>query len=77
MLTVHRSSLAAQVALALVLFVGGAVAARSAELVMFEQSFCEWCEVWEDEVGVIYSKTNEGKKVPIRRLISMTIAPLI
>ena len=68
MLTGHKSSLLAQLALALVLLVGVATAARSAELVMFESPLCEWCEVWEDEVGIIYSKTSEGKRVPIRKV---------
>lgn len=35
---------------------------------MFEQTFCEWCEVWEKEVGIIYAKTDEGKRVPIRKV---------
>ena len=68
MLAGHRTSIFAQVALALVIFVGGATAARSVELVMFEQPFCAWCEVWEDEVGILYSKTAEGKRIPIRKV---------
>ncbi len=35
---------------------------------MFEQLFCEWCEAWDKEVGIIYSKTSEGKRVPLRRI---------
>ena len=68
MLTGQKISLLAQMALTLVLLIGGAAAARSAELVMFESSLCEWCEVWEDEVGIIYSKTVEGKRAPIRKV---------
>lgn len=68
MFTGRRFSPLFQAALALVLLVGGATAARSAELVMFTQPLCEWCEVWEGEVGIIYSKTAEGKKVPIRKV---------
>lgn len=42
--------------------------ARAAELVMVEQSGCEWCEVWEEEIGLIYHKTSEGRAVPLRRV---------
>ena len=42
--------------------------ARAAELVMFDAPFCEWCERWDEEVGVIYHKTDEGRRAPLRRL---------
>jgi len=42
--------------------------AESAELVMFEAPYCEWCEVWDDEVGVVYHKTSEGRRAPLRRI---------
>lgn len=42
--------------------------AKSAELVMFEAPFCEWCEIWDDEVGVVYAKTSEGRLAPLRRV---------
>ncbi len=42
--------------------------APAAELVMVEQPACEWCEVWDDEVGVVYSKTAEGRIAPLRRI---------
>jgi hypothetical protein len=42
--------------------------AESAELVMFEAPFCEWCEVWDDEVGMIYHMTSEGRLAPLRRV---------
>ncbi|MDA1090128.1 MAG: hypothetical protein O3A85_07440 [Proteobacteria bacterium] len=35
---------------------------------MFNSSSCTWCELWEDEVGVIYEKTDEGKNLPLRRV---------
>ncbi len=35
---------------------------------MFRQAMCEWCEVWDDEVGVVYDKTREGRQVPIREV---------
>ena len=40
----------------------------AAELVMFESPACEWCEVWDEEVGVIYAKTDEARIVPLRRM---------
>ena len=39
-----------------------------AELVMFESPECEWCEVWHEEVGIIYDKTIEAKTVPLLRM---------
>ena len=42
--------------------------AVSAELVMFEQDTCEWCEVWHEEVGVVYAKTDEARAAPLRRI---------
>jgi len=29
---------------------------------------CEWCEVWEEEVGIVYNKTEEACVAPIRRV---------
>jgi thioredoxin-related protein len=42
--------------------------AEGAELVMFEALSCEWCEVWDEEVGVVYHKTVEGRLAPLRRI---------
>ncbi|MCF6232005.1 MAG: hypothetical protein L3J36_02695 [Rhodobacteraceae bacterium] len=41
---------------------------NAAELVMVEQTGCEWCEVWNDEIGPVYPKTTEGKFAPLRRV---------
>lgn len=38
----------------------------AAELVMFHQAACEWCERWHEEVGVVYSKTPAARKAPLR-----------
>ena len=38
------------------------------ELVMYEQEYCEWCEKWDEEVGVVYPKTKEGKMAPLRKV---------
>lgn len=41
---------------------------RAAELIMFEQDYCEWCEQWNEDIGVFYAKTSEGKRAPLRRV---------
>ena len=41
---------------------------RAAELVMFDSPTCDWCAAWEREVGVIYDKTDEGRRAPLRRV---------
>jgi len=40
----------------------------AAELVMFDSPACEWCEMWDEEIGVIYEKTEEGGKAALRRV---------
>jgi hypothetical protein len=42
--------------------------ARAAELVMFEQAGCEWCEAFNREIAPIYAKTEEGLRAPLRRV---------
>lgn len=42
--------------------------ACAAELVMFEQAGCSWCEVFNREVGPVYGKTDEGMRAPLRRV---------
>ncbi len=46
----------------------GPVRAEAAQLVMLEQAGCEWCRVWNEEVGVAYPKTEEGAFAPLRRI---------
>ncbi len=41
---------------------------EAAELVMLEQQGCAWCEVWNEEIGIAYPKTDEGKAAPLRRV---------
>ncbi len=43
-------------------------AARAAELIMFEEQGCPWCERWRKEIGVAYPSTPEGKRAPLRRI---------
>jgi len=42
--------------------------ARAAELIMFEQLGCEWCDAWNEDVGAIYDKTAESRLAPLRRV---------
>jgi len=45
-----------------------AIPGRAAELIMIEQAGCSWCAAWNRDVGVIYDKTAEGKRAPLRRV---------
>ncbi len=47
--------------------IGEKPASESVRLVMFEESGCEYCELWNEEVGIIYKKTSEGRFAPLRR----------
>lgn len=42
--------------------------ASAAELVMFETRGCAWCLAWQRDIGVVYDKTSEGKRAPLRRV---------
>jgi hypothetical protein len=42
--------------------------ARPAELVVFEQTGCAWCETFDREIAPIYPKTVEGQRAPLRRV---------
>jgi len=42
--------------------------ARAAELVMFEQAGCGWCETFDREIAPVYGKTEEGQRAPLRRI---------
>ena len=49
---------------------------RAAELVMFEQAGCAWCEAFDREIAPVYAKTNEGARAPLRRVdVMQTIPP--
>lgn len=58
-------SLAALAALLVVLF---GAQARASELVMFERDGCPWCQRWNKDVGAAYDKTQEAKRLPLRRV---------
>jgi hypothetical protein len=50
------------------MFVPAFTNAYTAELVMFEQAGCIWCETFDREIAPIYPKTAEGKRAPLRRV---------
>lgn len=56
------------VAAAVVLFVALATPLRAAELLMFEEPGCPWCERWRREAGAAYPNTSEGRRAPLRRV---------
>jgi hypothetical protein len=66
-----------RVALFGALFVASALSrAGAAELVMFEQAGCHWCQVFDREIAPIYGKTAEGQRAPLRRVdIDRTLPP--
>lgn len=48
---------------------GPAIAAEPAgTLVMVEERGCAWCARWDREVGAVYGKTDEGRRLPLRRV---------
>lgn len=54
--------------LAALLVVAAAGTARAeTELLMLEEKWCDWCARWNEEVGVVYDKTTEGRTAPLRR----------
>ena len=42
--------------------------AQSAELIVFEQKGCVWCQRFDREIAPAYAKTAEGKRAPLRRV---------
>lgn len=42
--------------------------ATAAELIMVEQPGCSWCQRWNEEIGIAYHKTAEGRAAPLRRV---------
>ena len=51
---------------AVFLLVTSAVRADTMALVMFEQQGCPWCLAFHRDIGVIYPKTVEGRRAPLR-----------
>lgn len=57
-----------RVLLALVLALSVPAGATAAELVMFWQKGCVWCDRFDRDVAPAYEKTAEGKRAPLRRV---------
>jgi hypothetical protein len=56
-------------ALAAAIFILSALTeAKPAELIVFEQAGCVWCETFDREIAPIYPKTDEGQRAPLRRV---------
>jgi hypothetical protein len=52
--------------LAAMLALSWPIGATGAELIMFEQAGCVWCETFNREVASVYPKTEEGQRAPLR-----------
>ncbi len=46
----------------------GTSGAHAAELLILEQKGCAWCQRWDEEIGLIYPKTEHAEKAPLRRV---------
>ena len=42
--------------------------AHTAELIVFEQKGCVWCQRFDREIAPAYARTAEGKRAPLRRV---------
>ena len=40
----------------------------SAELIMIEEPGCPWCRAWNEQIGIAYPHTDEGRRAPLRRV---------
>lgn len=65
----HFGKYLSRIAACGVMFIAFALTpARAAELVMFEQAGCAWCQVFDREIAPVYPKTTEGQRAPLRRV---------
>lgn len=42
--------------------------ASAAELLYYHGKGCPYCEAWDEEIAPIYPKTEEGERLPLRRV---------
>jgi thioredoxin-related protein len=62
-------TLFSRIALIGAMFIALSVArVRAAELVMFEQVGCVWCDSFNREIAPVYAKIDEGQRAPLRRV---------
>ena len=52
----------------LILALASPLGAVAQQLLMFESEDCPWCDQWNEEVGIIYEKTEEGRRLPLRKI---------
>jgi hypothetical protein len=36
-------------------------------LLMLKEAWCDWCIKWEEEIGPVYDRTEEGRRAPLIR----------
>ena len=51
-----------------VTMMSAASARAEVQLMMAEEPGCVWCARWNEEIGPIYPKTDEGTAAPLRRV---------
>lgn len=56
------------IALISMVIFGAPLKAEELRLVMVEEAGCVWCAEWNEALGPIYPKTEEGKLAPLRRV---------
>ena len=49
--------------------------ARADQLVMFQLKGCPYCRAWDAEIGRSYAKTDEAKRLPLRRVDVLAARP--
>lgn len=59
---------AAAVLVATVSVLLAAPAVAEPRLLMFEAPWCAWCEKWDEEIGIVYDRTVEGRRAPLQRI---------
>ncbi len=64
--TLAKTSILATAAFAAGMLLSGV--AQAAELLMFDQAGCVYCQRWDRDVGSLYGKTPEAKSLPLRRI---------
>ncbi|MBC5810642.1 MAG: thioredoxin family protein [Candidatus Eremiobacteraeota bacterium] len=42
---------------------------------MFQLRGCPYCAAWDREIGPVYAKTDEGKRLPLRRVEIDAVRP--
>ena len=56
-------------------FAAHAAPARADQLVMFQLKGCPFCRAWDTEIGRSYAKTDEAKRLPLRRVDVLAARP--